>query len=218
MEWGDEWGGWWGGPEAYEDDHAGVAAGRLPDITRDTRPKLVALVEAEAERWQIFENFVRSVQPYYLLDYERVSGVWLDHIGAFLGVPRLTRDDAYYRTVLGAYARVIWPRGRYLPGMLEGLGIIAGDPAAVHYSPSYPMGFVVTVDGLTLGSVQAYDVINIVRTVLPICYNAQTVLNPATNPFKWTDATATISVTTEGFADASGTLTAGGKFASVTAI
>lgn len=216
MLYGDLYGGYFGGPAPEVLDAGQIAVDRLPDCDQ-ARAKFVAMTRQMGDRWQALEFFIASAQPSFFLDYERGHGVWLDLVGAYLRVPRGTRDDDYYRTVLAAYAKIVWPRRRYLPGLLEALAEIAGDPAQVHYLPNYPMGFTVEVEGTGIGSYQSSDIIDITRKALPACYNAF-VVEVADNPFLWGDAAGVVPVTTEGWGDAAGVVPGGGNWSSVTAV
>lgn len=216
MLYGDLYGGYFGGPAPEVLDAGQIAVDRLPDCDQ-ARTKFVAMTRQMGDRWQALEFFIASAQPSFFLDYERGHGVWLDLVGAYLRVPRGTRDDAYYRTVLAAYAKIVWPRRRYLPGLLEALAEIAGDPALVSYVPNYPMGFTVGVAGTGIGSYQASDIVDITRKALPACYNAYVTVE-AIDPFLWGDSSATITVDSSGWADATGTISVGDDWSSVTAV
>lgn len=216
MEFGGLYGGYFGGPTPQVEDAGQVAVDRLPDCDQ-ARTKFVAMTREMGDRWQAIENFIASVQPSFLLDYERGHGVWLDLVGAYLRVPRGTRDDDYYRVVLAAYAKIVWPRRRYIPGLLEALAQIAGDPALVHYTPTYPMAFIISVEGTGIGSYQSSDIIAVTRKALPACYNAF-VIEEADNPFLWSDSSGVVTVETEGWSDSSGVVPGGGNWSSVTAV
>lgn len=191
MEWSSEWGGFYGGPEPINNDHAGTAIANLPDVNRT--PGAVAYLGTLAERWQQLDYAIAQAQPYLLLDYRRAHGVWLDLIGSLLGVPRETREDEYYRRVLAAYAQIVIPRRRTLQGMLDALVALIGDEGGVSYTPAYPKGYVVGLDGFGVDQLLTWDAIKILRLTNPATYNAQIFVTPE-DPLLGDDASGTVVI------------------------
>lgn len=199
MEYGDEYGGTFGGPLPIIDNHAQRAVWELPAYLQG-EDRLTAFISVLVERLQTLEYFIRNTEPYLLLDYERANGVWLDLIGSHLGVPRMARDDAYYKRVLAAYAKVVHPRRRTTEGLLAGLVAIIGDAADITYSPAYPNGFFLEIAGLAADDQLTWDTLRLVDLATPATYRAQTVVSPD-NPLLAVDSTGTVTVVTDGVAD-----------------
>jgi hypothetical protein len=199
MEFGDLWGSTWGGPLPIIENHAQLAVWDLPDYLQD-ETRLTAFVAMLAERWQTNEYFVRNVEPYLVMDYERANGVWLDQIGSFLNVPRLERDDDYYRRVLKAYATVVHPRRRTTEGLLSALVALINDEAGVEYSPAYPKGFFLQITGLGTDDQLTWDALKIVDLATPATYNRQVRILPD-NPLLYVDSLGEAAIVTDGLRD-----------------
>jgi hypothetical protein len=191
MEYSDPWSSFWGGPAPVNDDHAGTAAARLPDVSRT--PGAVAYLGTLAERWQRIDYAISNAAPYLLLDYRRAHGVWLDVIGSILGVPRETRVDEYYRRVLAAYAQIVIPRRRTLAGMLDALVALIGDEGEVFYSPNYPKGYTVGLTGFGTDELLTWDAIKILRLTVPSTYQAQVIVTPD-DPLLGDDASGIVTI------------------------
>jgi hypothetical protein len=205
MEYGDDYGSTFGGPLPIIGNHAQRAVWQLPAYLQG-EARLTAFISALAERLQTLEYCIRNVEPYLLLDFERANGVWLDLIGSLLGLPRMARDDAYYRRVLAAYAKIVHPRRRYTAGLLEGLVALIGDAADITYSPAYPRGFFLEIVGLGADDQLTWDALRLVDLATPATYNAQTRVLPD-NPLRATDESGELVVVTDGVADADGEVT-----------
>lgn len=215
MEWGCEWSSLWGGPKPQLEDAGQVAVERFPCRTQ-CQTTLMAFSRALADRFQYLENFITFVQPQFVLDFENQSGVWLDLIGGYLGVPRGTRDEDYYRRVLGAYAQIVYPARRTIPGLIAALEALA-EEGRVSYAPTYPKGFIITVAGASIGSQLSRDVRAIIELGRPATYNAFNI-EETQNPFLWTDGTGELPVSSEWWSDATGELPGGGEWSSAASI
>jgi hypothetical protein len=191
VEYGDFYGSEYGGPAPFESNHARVAVEELPSISQTDG--MVKMTTTLAEGWQIIDNALSNAMPYLLLDYERANGVWLDVIGEILNVPRDTRDDAYYRRVLAAYALAVYPRRRTTDGLLQALIALIGDESGVSFEPAYPKGFVVELDGLDSDAVLTWDAIKILNLGTPATYRRQVVVNPI-GALLGDDATGTVVI------------------------
>lgn len=218
MLWGEPWGGEFGAGAPALEDTAALALSRFPSCTREGQPTMMAFAAVIADRWQGLENFIASLQPSFLLDIQAVWGVWLDRIGANLGVPRDGREDEYYRRVLAAYAAIVLPKRRTIPGLIEALEQFAG-AGQVSYQPAYPMAFTVNVAGTTIGSREASDIRAILKLATPASYQAGLV-EAVPNPFLWSDQSGTITVTSEFWSDASDpeVVSTGANWSSLTVI
>lgn len=199
MEWSFPWGGCWGGPTPEIKDNATVAIDRLPKITRECTG-VPTLAKVFADRWQQLEYFIASVQPGDLWNISTASGFWLDQIGAYLDLPRNGRSDEYYRRVLSAYALIVYPRRRTIPGLIAALEEIGG-AGNVNYTPGYPMCFTIDVAGTVLGSYEARDIAAIIRLGTPAAYCGYLV-EQVDDPFQWGDPTGNVPVTNGWWSDA----------------
>lgn len=173
MLFGVPMGGYMGGPAPFVPDHGEAAFHELPDLSRTNGAEIVLRVLGE--RWQAVDYAVQQLQSFLTWDFERTSGVWLDQIGRFLGVPRDTRSDVTYRKILAAYALCVYPRRRTTDGLLQGLGALVGDTAAVWFEPLYPKSFVVEIFGLATGEQSLWDAIRVVQLATPATYRAQVI-------------------------------------------
>lgn len=218
MEWGGEWGtDDWGGPAPRLVDFVQVALDRYPECTKE-QTGLMALTEVLVGRWQTLANFSTDIQPYLLLFIPGASGVFLDSIGNLLNVPRDGRDDPYYRRVLQAYAEIVFPNRRTLPGLLSALETLGG-VGNVRYVPAYPMCFTIEVENTILGSQEAQDIQRIIEIGTPAAYCAA-VIEEVPTPFRWSDSTNTVTVTNGWWSDANDPqiVTGGDQWSSVTVI
>lgn len=204
MQYGDTYGSLYGGPAAFVDDHGQAAWDRFPD--HDRTPGLEIVERVLGERWQAIDYAIQQCMPYLLLDFERISGVFLDRLGDFFGVPRVARDDAPYRRVLAAYALVVYPQRRTVDGMIRALIALLGDVSAVHYEPAYPKGFVVELDGLNASAQLTWDALRILNLSTPATYNRQIIVNPE-NPLLGDDATGTVVIVSPLVCDDAGAVT-----------
>lgn len=215
MLWGEDWGDVFGANAPLIGNNAEIAISRYPQCTQE-QTRWMALTEVLVTRLQAIENMEAALQPSFYLDPQAVGGIWLDRLGKMLGVSRQGRSDAEMRNLLTAFMLLVYENRRTVPGLIQALESFNG-PGTVHYTPAYPMAFVIEVDGVVLGTQQAQDIAEVMRFAVPASYGAG-LLEEVTNPFLWTDEQGTLAVTTEGWTDASDppTVTTGGQWSSLT--
>lgn len=192
MLFGDPFGSHFGGPAPYVEDHGRAAFLELPENSQTEGAEIILRVLGE--RWQAIDYAIQQLMPFLTWDFERASGIWLDRIGRFLGLPRDTREDPYYRRLLAAYALIVYPRRRTTNGLLRALGAFIGDDAAVHFSPAYPKGFVIEIDGLGTGEQELWDALQIIKLGTPATYQAQTLVT-VEDALLVDDASETVTIT-----------------------
>jgi hypothetical protein len=191
MLFGAPLGGYMGGPAPFVPDHGLAAFNELPGISRTDGAEIVLRVLGE--RWQAIDFAIQQLQPFLTWDFERTSGVWLDQIGRFFGIPRENREDPYYRKLLAAYALIVYPRRRTTDGLLRGLGALIGDVAEVGFEPAYPKGFVIEIDGLASDEQLLWDSIQIISLGTPSTYRAQIIVT-VEDALLADDASSTVTI------------------------
>lgn len=206
-EWGDPWGELWGGAIATIEDHGEQAVDRLPFFHKDKAPQ-IAIQEIYAERWQRIENILSDIET--LFDIERGTGFALDAIGENIGISRLGFDDSFYRVLLDTQSSIVIPGRRTVEGLLTMMrALLNDDIRPIIYKESPIKTYTVELVDLTadeIGLVQRFGPL-----AKPATYNGF-FISSASDGFVFDDSTATITVSGEGFADATGTIDVGGGY------
>lgn len=207
-EWGDPWEELYGGAISTIEDHEGEARGRLPFFFKD-KVTMNTVTDIYAARWQAIENILSEIQTVY--DIRTGSGAELDAIGENIGISRLGFDDAFYRVLLATQSGIVIPGRRTVEGLLTMVrALLNDDTRPIIYSEFPIKSFLVEIVDLTADELEFFP--EFLRLTKPATYRAQFIASKTTG-FVHDDSSATVTVTGNGYSDASLTIDVGGEYA-----
>lgn len=207
-EWSDDWGSDWGGADGTIDTHVIDAQARLPFFHKD-KVVINKVVEVFAQRWQDIDNIIAEMATIY--DIERGSGFALDAIGENIGISRLGFGDEFYSVMLETQSTIVIPGRRTVEGLLTMVrSLLNDDTRAIVYNEFPIKTFTVEIVDLTSDELEFFP--RFLALTKPATYNAQ-FISSNTEGFVKDDSTGAVTVTGNGYADASLTIDVGGVYA-----
>lgn len=135
------------------------AVARLTDMFRN-KPVVRALTETIAERFAAEELVDLDVYVSQWID--AASGDLLDAAGAIVGEPRLGRADDLYRLWIKARVRINRTNGQ-IRDSYHLVRLIAGEGVTVHYTPTPPAAYIISVDDTDVDAHELFKLLDAVR-------------------------------------------------------
>jgi hypothetical protein len=135
------------------------AVARLTDLYRNKAVER-ALVETLAERFAHEDEVELELYTKQWID--AAEGALLDAAGELVGEPRQGRSDDLYRLWIRARVRINRTQGK-IRDSYHLVRLIAGEDVTVHYIPTPPAAYIVTVDDTDVDPAELFKLLNAVR-------------------------------------------------------